>query len=87
MCPATRYTLRRNTASNEYLILVHSYKSKTRSTMHKNGCRVSVYLSCNARFVSPVLSMRASGKKARAMHFLCFKNDSFLHFVVCSRVV
>ena len=23
--------------------------------MHKNGCRVSVYLSCNARFVSSVL--------------------------------
>ena len=23
-------------------------QSKTRNTMHKNGCRVSVYLSCNA---------------------------------------
>ena len=46
--------------------------------MHKNGCRVSVYLSRNARFVCSVLSMRASRKKkhvekkAHALHFHVF---------------
>ena len=33
---------------------------------------VSASLSCNAHFVSSVLSRRASREKARALHFLCF---------------
>ena len=56
--------------------------------MRKNGCHVSVSLSCNARFVSSVLSMRASRKKHALCIISAFKTTHrFLYFVVGSRVV